>query len=648
MSETRYPTVTEAGPVHDQREIDAVVAVLQAPGVSPSGPRWPSSSAGAPSCSPSSTAVMVNSGTSALWLAVDLLGCEPGDEVITSPLTFSSDIAPLVRNGIVPAFVDVEPDTLQIDVTKIEAMIGPRTKAILTPNLVGNCPDWDAIRAIADRARTARGRGQLRRARLVPARHAHRDALRHLGDQLRPRSLDHRREQRRHDRGRRPRVVRPDARAPPVGPSLRAVPVRQQAGRRRPLRHARRRHALRHGLPVRGHGLQLRAVGDRRRVRQRAARPAGRVQRSGASRTSPALDEVLAHHEDKVVRAAHDPRGRDDLDAVPVPARTTASTAPRCRSSCSSGASRRAWCGPATSCASPGSPTSPTARPTTACPSADRVMDRGLTLPSHHGLSSDAVGHIAESLVGLPARGRSDPVGLSRSARDPFPLHRGAHRGRLHVRRRRQPLLRGRGRVHPPRRRGREALRPLGQRGQAPLHGVRLDHDRPRQHQRAEPDVQPDRDAGRVPRAAEGAAGAHHRRDRHPAQRHAQGVRPARAAPRGLPGQPRAHRHDRRAERGEVPPLPDARRLRRGPHARQRADGLQGVPRVQPVAGGGLGLRVPGPPVRAAVHPDARPRPRRRRARVPAEQGHQGGVDPPRARPTAGRPPTRRGTGSGR
>ena len=59
---------------------------------------------------------MVNSGTSALWLAVDLLGCEPGDEVITSPLTFSSDIAPLVRNGIVPAFVDVEPDTYQIDV----------------------------------------------------------------------------------------------------------------------------------------------------------------------------------------------------------------------------------------------------------------------------------------------------------------------------------------------------------------------------------------------------------------------------------------------------------------------------------------------------------------------------------------------------
>jgi CDP-6-deoxy-D-xylo-4-hexulose-3-dehydrase len=93
---------------------------------------------------------MVNSGTSALWLAVDLLGCGPGDEVITSPLTFSSDVAPLVRSQIVPVFVDVEPDTYQIDVERIEEMIGPRTRAILAPNLVGNCPDWDRIRAIAD------------------------------------------------------------------------------------------------------------------------------------------------------------------------------------------------------------------------------------------------------------------------------------------------------------------------------------------------------------------------------------------------------------------------------------------------------------------------------------------------------------------
>jgi CDP-6-deoxy-D-xylo-4-hexulose-3-dehydrase len=141
--------ITESGPVHDQREIDAVLEVLDS-GLLDLGPRVAEFEARGAELLAKRHGVMVNSGTSALWLAVDLLGCEPGDEVITSPLTFSSDIAPLVRSGIVPAFVDVEPDTFQIDVDGIEAMIGPRTKAILTPNLVGNCPDWDRIRAIAD------------------------------------------------------------------------------------------------------------------------------------------------------------------------------------------------------------------------------------------------------------------------------------------------------------------------------------------------------------------------------------------------------------------------------------------------------------------------------------------------------------------
>ena len=95
--------------------------------------------------------VMVNSGSSALYLAVELLGLEPGDEIITSAVTFSTDIAPMVRAGLVPVFVDVEPDTYQIDVDAIEAAIGPRTRAILAPNLIGNCPDWDRIRDIADR-----------------------------------------------------------------------------------------------------------------------------------------------------------------------------------------------------------------------------------------------------------------------------------------------------------------------------------------------------------------------------------------------------------------------------------------------------------------------------------------------------------------
>ena len=95
--------------------------------------------------------VMVNSGSSGLYIAVELLNLPRGSEIITSPLTFSTDIAPIVRAGLVPVFVDVEPNTVNIDVSKIESMISEKTGAILLPNLAGNCPDWDAIREIADR-----------------------------------------------------------------------------------------------------------------------------------------------------------------------------------------------------------------------------------------------------------------------------------------------------------------------------------------------------------------------------------------------------------------------------------------------------------------------------------------------------------------
>jgi len=94
---------------------------------------------------------MCNSGSSALYLAVELLDLPAGAEVITSPLTFSTDLAPLIRAGLVPVFVDVEPDTFNVDVDAIEAMIGPASKAILLPNLAGNAPDWDRVRVLGDR-----------------------------------------------------------------------------------------------------------------------------------------------------------------------------------------------------------------------------------------------------------------------------------------------------------------------------------------------------------------------------------------------------------------------------------------------------------------------------------------------------------------
>jgi CDP-6-deoxy-D-xylo-4-hexulose-3-dehydrase len=94
--------------------------------------------------------VATSSGSAALFLAVDMLDLQAGDEVITSPLTFSTDLAPIIRAGAVCVFVDVEPDTFQIDVAAIDREITSRTKALLVPNLGGNAPDWDRLREIAD------------------------------------------------------------------------------------------------------------------------------------------------------------------------------------------------------------------------------------------------------------------------------------------------------------------------------------------------------------------------------------------------------------------------------------------------------------------------------------------------------------------
>src|SRR5438105_4595863 len=140
-----------AGSVHDEREIEAVVAVLRGgPTALRIGKNVRAMEERVAALFGKRRGVMCNSGWSALYLAVEVLDLEPGDEIVTSAVTFSTDIAPIVRAGLVPAFVDVTPDTFQIDVDAIEEMIGPRTKAILAPNLIGNAPDWDRIRAIGD------------------------------------------------------------------------------------------------------------------------------------------------------------------------------------------------------------------------------------------------------------------------------------------------------------------------------------------------------------------------------------------------------------------------------------------------------------------------------------------------------------------
>ncbi len=141
-----------AGSVHDQEEIDAVLAVLNGgPTALRIGKHVREMERLVAETFAKRRGVMVNSGSSALYLAVELLRPQPGDEIVTAAVTFSTDIAPMVRAGVTPVFVDVVADTYQIDTDQIEGAIGPRTRAILAPNLIGNCPDWDVIREIADR-----------------------------------------------------------------------------------------------------------------------------------------------------------------------------------------------------------------------------------------------------------------------------------------------------------------------------------------------------------------------------------------------------------------------------------------------------------------------------------------------------------------
>ena len=93
----------------------------------------------------------VNSGSSALYIGVEAFDFPEGGEVITPALTFSTSVGCLVKNKLVPVFVDVEPLSYCIDVSQIEEQITEKTVAILAPNLMGNLCNWPVIREIADR-----------------------------------------------------------------------------------------------------------------------------------------------------------------------------------------------------------------------------------------------------------------------------------------------------------------------------------------------------------------------------------------------------------------------------------------------------------------------------------------------------------------
>ena len=96
--------------------------------------------------------VALNSGTSALHLALLAAGVGPGDEVITVSMTFVATTAAILYCGAKPIFVDVDPNTWTMDPNLVKAAITPRTKAILPVHLHGLMADMDPIIEVADRA----------------------------------------------------------------------------------------------------------------------------------------------------------------------------------------------------------------------------------------------------------------------------------------------------------------------------------------------------------------------------------------------------------------------------------------------------------------------------------------------------------------
>ena len=93
---------------------------------------------------------MVNSGSSANLLTFEVLDIPENAEIITPILTFSTTLSPIIKKGLIPVFVDVEPETYIVNIDQVEQSITSKTKALMIPSLLGNVPDLKRLRKIAD------------------------------------------------------------------------------------------------------------------------------------------------------------------------------------------------------------------------------------------------------------------------------------------------------------------------------------------------------------------------------------------------------------------------------------------------------------------------------------------------------------------
>jgi perosamine synthetase len=148
MSDETFEPIPLAGPELGEREEELVLEVLRSGRLSlgPMGPRFERAFAEYLGVE---DAVAVSSGTAALHLGVRQLGWGPGDEVVTSPFTFVATANCLLYEGAKPVFVDVDPETLNLDMDAAAAAVTERTAGLLPVDIFGWPADWPAIEALA-------------------------------------------------------------------------------------------------------------------------------------------------------------------------------------------------------------------------------------------------------------------------------------------------------------------------------------------------------------------------------------------------------------------------------------------------------------------------------------------------------------------
>jgi len=132
----------------DDQDVQAVIDVLRSDWLT-TGPKISEFEAAFAKAVGARYAVAVSSGTAALHAAMFAASITPADEVITTPMTFAATANCVRYQGATVRFVDVREDTLNLDSSKIEARIGPRTKALITVDYAGQPSDLDELKAIA-------------------------------------------------------------------------------------------------------------------------------------------------------------------------------------------------------------------------------------------------------------------------------------------------------------------------------------------------------------------------------------------------------------------------------------------------------------------------------------------------------------------